>query len=182
MFWPGIEPGPPLWEVSTLVPFEQLIKSYSEHRHVHIRPRHGSPQCMWLHEHTVHKRTWAARGFRPNSTYKSFNPNIDNRHLQVRVFTVKQDRSHRGHQYEETWPRLSPSLTRGPKTVPSRNPTWWEASTLEKSLSNSLLIAIQNIYNTYEPATISYCWSFLEMKNGPAFYCIFTMTFGASSD
>ncbi len=33
----------------------------------------------------------------------------DIKHLQVRVFTVKQDRSRRGHHYEETWPNSSPS-------------------------------------------------------------------------
>jgi hypothetical protein len=39
------------------------------------------------------------------------------RHLQVCVFTVKQDRSGRGHHNEETLPRSLPSLYRGPKTV-----------------------------------------------------------------
>ncbi len=32
-------------------------------------------------------------------------------------------------------------------------PAWEEASTLEKSHPDSLLIAIRNIYSTYEPAT-----------------------------
>ncbi len=53
--------------------------------------------------------------------------------------------------YEETWPRTSPSLTRGPRTDMSRpgikpGPPRWEASTLEKSHSKSLLIAIRNSY------------------------------------
>jgi hypothetical protein len=48
--------------------------------------------------------------------------------------------------------------SRGPRTDVSRlgielGPLAWEASTLEKSHPDSLLIAIQNIYSTYEPAT-----------------------------
>jgi hypothetical protein len=77
--------------------------------------------------------------------------NIDIRHLQVYVFTVKKDRSHRGHYYGETWPRPSPSSTRGARTDMSwmgikPRPQRWEASTQAKSYLNSVLIAIRNIY------------------------------------
>ncbi len=76
--------------------------------------------------------------------------NIDIRHLPVCIFTAKQDRSSQGHHYGGTWPRSSPSLTRGPETDMSRagikGPHWWEASILAKSYSNSVSIAMQNIY------------------------------------
>jgi hypothetical protein len=41
-------------------------------------------------------------------------------HLQVRIFTVKQNRSHRVHHYEETCPRSSPSKSSGPRSEMSR--------------------------------------------------------------
>ncbi len=50
-----------------------------------------------------------------------------------------------------TWPRSSPSVTRGPETdiswsVIEPGPLGWEASSLAKSYSNNVLIAIRNIY------------------------------------
>jgi hypothetical protein len=42
-------------------------------------------------------------------------------------------------------------------------PSQWEASTQAKSYSNSVLIAMRNIYSTYERATISY--QFLSIIN-----------------
>jgi hypothetical protein len=49
----GRESNPGLrGEPSSKELFEQLINSYSEH--LHMSPRHGYPQCMWLHEHAVH--------------------------------------------------------------------------------------------------------------------------------
>ncbi len=62
--------------------------------------------------------------------------NVDIRHMQVGVFNVRQDRSRRGHHYEETWPRSFPSSSRGPETDMSTcpgwklnpaHPPWWEA-------------------------------------------------------
>jgi hypothetical protein len=54
MFRPGIKPGPPWWEATTIekIPtkYEQLVNSYSEH--LYMSPRHGSPQCICLHDHT----------------------------------------------------------------------------------------------------------------------------------
>ncbi len=65
-------------------------------------------------------------------------------HLQVHTFTVKQLTTMKR-------PRSSSTETRGPRTDMYRpgiepGPPRWEASTLEKSLSNSLLIAIRIIY------------------------------------
>jgi hypothetical protein len=37
-------------EISSKELFEERINSYSEYLHMSLR--HGSPQCMWLHEHT----------------------------------------------------------------------------------------------------------------------------------
>ncbi len=54
---PGIELGP-LRSVGGAhprkKPFEQLVNSYSEH--LHMSPRHGSPQCMsYMNIHEMHK-------------------------------------------------------------------------------------------------------------------------------
>jgi hypothetical protein len=57
----------PGMEYSSKDIFEQRNKSYSEYLHMSLR--HGSPQCMWLHEHT-----WGDLECRPNSTCKLFNP------------------------------------------------------------------------------------------------------------
>ncbi len=42
----------------------QLVNGYSEHLHLSLR--HGSTQCMNIHEHT-----WTVLGCRPNSTCKA---------------------------------------------------------------------------------------------------------------
>ncbi len=65
------------------------------------------------------------------------------RHLQVRVFTVKQDRPWRTHHFGEIWAFDQGHLHR-PRVKPG--PPRWGASTLAKSYSNSVLIAIRNIY------------------------------------
>jgi hypothetical protein len=39
-----------------------------------MSPQHGSPECMWLHEHTL-----AALGFRTNSTGMLFKPEFRHR-------------------------------------------------------------------------------------------------------
>ncbi len=83
------------WEVST------LAKSYSNSVLIAIRnTRDMTPplQCMLFHEHTdeLHKDLGQI-ALASRSTL-----NNDIRHLQVRVFTFKQDRSRRGHHYGET--------------------------------------------------------------------------------
>ncbi len=82
-------------------PFEQLVTSYSEHQH--MSPRHGSPQCMSLHEHTWTSMscTWMKVGQIALASRSTLN--IDIRDWQVCIFTVRQDRSHRGHLYGDTW-------------------------------------------------------------------------------
>ncbi len=78
--------------------FEQLVNSYSEH--LHMNPRHGYPQCMWLQYMNIHGHIWAALVCRPHSTCELLNPEYRNQHLQVRIFTVKQDRSRQGTTLE----------------------------------------------------------------------------------
>jgi hypothetical protein len=64
--------------------------------------------CGFMNIQYIHEHTWAALGCSPNRTLKSVNPEYC-MHLEAHVFTVKQDRSRRGHHYGES----SPSWTRG---------------------------------------------------------------------
>ncbi len=106
----GIEPGPPQREAST------FAKSYSNSVILAIRTITYEP-AVWpppmhlvtwtyMNTHELHCSPLASRSVL----------NIDIRHLQVRIFTVKQDISHKGHQCGDTWPRSSPSITWGPET------------------------------------------------------------------
>ncbi len=135
-------------EHSRKVPFNQFVNSYSEHLHMSAQPVENAysmapPRaCVtwtYMNTHELHKDVGRIAIARHQLSICQL---PRHQHLQVRAFTVKQDRSHRGHHYEETWPRSSSSKTRGPRTDMSRS----EASTPEKSHSNSLLIAIWNIY------------------------------------
>ncbi len=145
MSWPRIEPGPSLWEANT------RTKSYSKSVLIAIwniyiwRPDkapHSACGYMNINEHT-----WAAPGCRPKSTCKSFNPEHWHQalaspriHYQARQITTgsplwSMERLEQDHFH----PKLE---------VPGNEPgpSWWEACTLAKSYSNSILIAIRNIY------------------------------------
>jgi len=132
----GIEIRPPRWEVSTLAKsyWNSLLISI---RNIYIWASDKAPPVhvvtwTYMNTHELHYDVgWLALACR--STL-----NIDIIHLQVRVFTVKQDRSLQGHHYGETWPRSSPSYNRGHETdiswlviEPRHLP--WEVSTLAKS-------------------------------------------------
>jgi hypothetical protein len=101
---------------------------------------------MWLHEHTGTHLSCTTVGCRPNSICKSFNPEYWHQalaslhiHCQARQITL---RSH----YGETWP--SQGHLHRKHQVPRNDtcrtgikprPRWWEASTVAKSYSNSVL-------------------------------------------
>ncbi len=73
--------------------FEQRMNSHSEH--LHMSTRHGSPQSMWLHEHWTDMNTHELHLDVGRIALASCSTlNIDIRRLQVRILTVKQDRSH----------------------------------------------------------------------------------------
>jgi hypothetical protein len=72
--------------------------------------RHGFPQCMrCINIHELHKDV-------SRITLASLSLNIDIRHLHVRVFDVRQEKSRRGHRHRETrapetdmtWPGIEP--------------------------------------------------------------------------
>jgi hypothetical protein len=96
--------------------FEQRILIAIRNIYIWARDMATPRACDYLN---IHEHTWAALVCRPNSTCELFNPEYWHQHLQVRLFTVKQDRLCQGHHFGETWPRSSPSLTRGPKSEPS---------------------------------------------------------------
>ncbi len=83
---------------------------------------------------------------------------------------------------EEPWPRSSSSWTRGPSTQMSRpgivlGPPRWEAITLKKSHSNSLLTAIRNIYIWERDqwrmlATVLIYSTLLQLPAALRFYCV----------
>jgi hypothetical protein len=109
----GIEPGPTRWEEST------LAKSYSNSlliviRNIYIWACNMAPPVHVLHELNIHEHKWTALASR--STL-----NIHIIHLYVRLFNVRQDRSRRGHHYEDTWPRSSPSSTKSSENDMSRS-------------------------------------------------------------
>ncbi len=88
---------------------------------------------------------WTALGYRQKSTLQVVQPWVF-RHLEVRVFAVKQDKSRRVtamNRFDQG--HLHPKLK-----VP-RMPPWWEVSTLEKSHTNSWLMLLGT--STYEHTT-----------------------------
>ncbi len=114
--------------------FEQLVKTISCSEHLHELVTWLS-QCM-CYMNIEH--TWTHMNCRialvSISTLK-----IDIRHLQVHIFSVRQDKSRWGHRYGETWPRSSPPSTRGPETDMSSpgikpGPPLWEASTQARTI------------------------------------------------
>ncbi len=119
--WMRIELRPPWWEASTpenshsnslWIDIRNIYKRYEP---VTLLP--PVQAVTWKIEHT-----WAALGCRPNSTLASHSTlNIAIRHLQkkIRIFTVKQDKSCRGHHYEETDQGHCSYKTRSPKTYKS---------------------------------------------------------------
>ncbi len=117
MSWLGIEPRPPQW-AST------LEESHSNSLIIAIWNIYiwaldqwrmlltGLPSaCVtWTYMNSEH--TWTTLWCRPNSTCKASAkhlPAAKTLALASPRFTVKQGRSHRGHHYEETWPRSSRS-------------------------------------------------------------------------
>ncbi len=148
----GMEPRPPQWEAST------QAKSYSKSlliaiRNIYMSLQHGSPLCMCymnLPEHTL-----SALRCRLNSTCKSLNPEywhqtLARPHVQCQARLITSS----------LWwdlTKSSPSSTRGPETAwhvwpgIEPGPPRWEASTLAKSYSKSILIAIRNTYMSPRP-------------------------------
>ncbi len=102
----------------------------------------------WWEVHVLHEHILTALGYRPNlqSISKASASCQDIRPLQVRVFTIKQERSRRGHHYMKRLDQghLHPKLESRPGIEPG--PPGWDASTLEKSHANILLIAIRNLH------------------------------------
>ncbi len=108
MSLPGLNPVS-AWEACT------LANSYSNSvsialRNIYMSPRHGSPQCMWLHDHTK-----AAQGCRPNSTRKPVNPEYWHHLLSSKTDHVGVTTMERLDQG-----RIHPSYTRCPETDMSR--------------------------------------------------------------
>jgi hypothetical protein len=144
---PGKEPRPLRWEAST------VANSYSNSvsialRNIYMSPRHGSPQCMWLHEHTK-----AALGCRPNSTRKPVNPEYWHHLLSSKTDHVGVTTMERLDQG-----RLHPILDVPKLTCLGWDWTqpqgWVGGKYSSKSYSNSVLIAIRYIYCTCEPAIL----------------------------
>ncbi len=78
----------------------------------------------------------------------------------IKVFRKSQNCRYQGflYCYEETWPRSSPSLTRGPRTDiprPGNEPGTprWEANTRKKPFEQLVNSYSENL-PTYEPATL----------------------------
>jgi hypothetical protein len=130
--------------------FEQHVISYLDH-YIWACDM-ASPNAFgymnnwtYMNTHELHSSPLASRSIL----------NIDIRHLQVHIFKVKQDISQKGHQCGDTWPRSSPSVTWGPETDMSwlgteSRPLLWEATTLATSYSNTMLIAMRNIYSPWQ--------------------------------
>ncbi len=146
MSMPGIEPSPPQWEEGT--------------------PAKSCPNSLWIAilnictwarnmAPPVHEHTWPALGCIPNSTFKSFNTEYWHQALACPHVQCQARQITSGSPLWSTLPRSSLFSTRVPKTDMSwpgiePGPQQWEASTLVKSYSNSLLTAIQNIYMSSE--------------------------------
>ncbi len=126
-----IESGPPCWEARI------LEKSHSNSLFIAIRNIYvwvhdmAPPQCICYKN--IHEHTWSALGCGPNNTCKADG-------VQVHMFWITS--------WSPLWRDLTKVisiLTGGPRNAcPGRGiepgPPWWEASTLEKSHSNNLVI------------------------------------------
>ncbi len=122
-----------------------------------MSPLNGSPRaCGYMTiQYMNSEHTWAALGW--IALANRSNRNIDTRHLQVRIFTVKQDGSHRGHmtkvisiRYYRSWDW---HVQAGNRTRASA--VDGECSSKEV-LEQRALRAIWNIYiSIHEPTTVS---------------------------
>jgi hypothetical protein len=137
---PGRESNParpPRWEAGT------LAKSYPDSLWIAIRNI-----CTWARNMAppVHEHTWTALGCRPICTCKSFNTEYWHQALACPHVQCQARQITSGSPLWSTLPRSSLFSTRVPKADTSWSgmeprPRKWEASTLAKSYSNSLLIA-----------------------------------------
>ncbi len=133
---PGIEPGPPQWEASTQKK-KRIFATWL-------------PQCMCYMN--INEYTWTAQGCRSLARHARHQQSICQppRHQVLASLPIHCQAGERttDNHYEENGPRSSLSYTRGPRTDIfwpgiEPGPPWWEASTLEKSNSNSFF---RNIY------------------------------------
>ncbi len=100
---PGTESWPPRWEVGTLA--KSFLKSVWIATVFATSTTHVAPPSARGYMNNEH--TWTHMSCTIGTSRSTLN--IDIRHLQVRVLTVKRDRSCRVHHYGESWPRSSPS-------------------------------------------------------------------------
>ncbi len=129
---PGLEPGPPAWEASTLEKsrLDSLYTAYSE------------PLLMMSLLHQT--STWLPQCRCIAHELLSVEGMPEGDLLLSKQHRRSWNQSRRGHHYRETWP--GSSLYSSRLSCPGRGsiepgPPAWEASTLEKSRLDSLYAA-----------------------------------------
>ncbi len=113
----------------------------------------------------IHEHTWAALGCGPNSTRKSFNPEYWHQALASPRIRCQARQITTG---SPLWRDLTKVISILPRLTclgheATRASVVWEASTLAKIYSNSLLITIRNVYIWAHDSFIvyEYFWRFM---------------------